>query len=99
MSRHHPPLMLPASPPTSSMTYNFHVPFGFVPLNTLSADPPDGAGAGAGNVSPAPTFVGLNVPDTSGPASGKLLAVASVSVSVTLLAAMLPPTSDMMIAF
>lgn len=99
MLRHHPPLMLPASPPESSVTYNFHVPFGSVPLNTLRSDPPEGAGAGDGNVSPKPLFVGLKVPDTSGPLSGKLLAVASSRVSVMFVAAVLPPTSDIMIAF
>ena len=70
-----------------------------MPVNALRADPPDGVGAGAGNVSRALTLVGLNVPDTSGPASGRLVAAASSSVRVTPLAGELPPTSDMMIAF
>ena len=99
MLRHQPPAMLPPSPPVSSTTYKLHTPFGSVPLNTLKADPPAGAGAGDGNGSPAPMFVGLNVPDDSAPASGRLFAAASSSVKVTLLAGVLPPTSDMMMAF
>jgi hypothetical protein len=91
--------MLPASPPASSTMYKFHVPFGLIPLNALRAEPPDGAGAGGGNVSRALTLVGLNVPETSGPASGRLVAAASSSVRVTPLAGLLPPTSDMIIAF
>jgi hypothetical protein len=99
MSRHHPPARLPASPPESSTIYKLHVPFGFVPLNALNADPPDGTGAGEGKVSTPGPFVGLNVPDTSGPASGRLVAAASSSVNVTLTASGLPPTSDIIIAF
>jgi hypothetical protein len=91
--------MLPASPPASSTTYRLHVPFGLIPLNTLSADPPDGAGAGAGNVSSALMLVGLNVPDTRGPASGRLVAAASSNVKVTPATGVVPPTSDMIIAF
>jgi len=91
--------MLPASPPESSTIYKLHVPFGLLPLNTLNADPPEGAGAGAGNVSPPSPFVGLKVPDTSGPASGKLVAAASANVNETLVAVAVPPTSDIMIAF
>jgi hypothetical protein len=79
--------------------YKLHVPFGSLPLKTLNADPPEGAGAGAGNVSPPSPFVGLNVPDTNGPASGRLVAAASSSVNVTLVAVGVPPTSLIMIAF
>src|ERR1700752_3033996 len=99
MLRHHPPLMLPVSPPVSSDTYNLHTPFAFVPLNTLSADPPDGVGAGAGNPSPPSKFVGLNVPETNGPLSDRLVAAASSNVKVMPLAALSPPASDMMMAF
>jgi hypothetical protein len=91
--------MLPASPPESSVIYNLHKPFGSVPLNTLSAEPPEGTGAGAGNPSPPPILVGLKVPDASGPMSGRLFAAASSSVNVMLLAAVLPPTSDIIMAF
>ena len=96
---HHPPARLPPSPVVSSVTYRLHTPLGSIPLNTLNALPPDGAGAGAGNTSAPPAFVGLNVPLTSGPESGRLLAAASSSVNVTPLTAVEPPTSDMMIAF
>ena len=99
MFRHHPLAMLPPKPPVSSLIYRLHVPVESVPLNTLNALPPDGAGAGAGNVSAPPAFVGLNVPLTSGPESGRLLAAASSNVKVTPLAAEKPPTSDMMMAF
>jgi hypothetical protein len=100
MFKHQPPAMLPPSPLVSSFTYNFHTPFGFVPLNTLNTLPPDGAGAGAGNIStPSLTSVGLNVPLTSGPALGRLVAAASSKVSVIPLTAVAPPTSDMMMAF
>jgi len=99
MFRHQPPDIVPASPAVSSLTYSFHTPFAIVPLNALSALPPDGTGAGAVNTSPAPLLVGLNVPDTSGPASGRLAAAASSKVNVTLLAGVAPPTSDRMMAF
>src|SRR6185436_3060359 len=98
MSRHQPPLMLPPSSPVSSVTYSDQTPFGLVPLNTLSADPPEGGGPGE-KVSTPSKFVGLNVPETSVPLSGKLLPAASSNVKVTLLTAMPLPTSDMMIAF
>ena len=100
MLRHQPPEMLPPSVAVSSLTYRLHTPFGSVPLKTLSALPPDGAGAGAGNTSaPTPLSVGLNVPDTSGPASGRFVAAPSFSINVTLVAGVEPPTSDMMMAF
>jgi len=68
-------------------------------LKTESAVPPPGVGAGAGNGSPAPMFVGWKVPLTSGPASGSGEAAASSSTRFTLTAPMLPPTSDITIAF
>ena len=100
MLRHQPPAMIPPSPAVSSITYRLHTPFGFVPLNTFNADPPDGTGAGGGNTSVPPSrFVGLNVPDTSGPIAGRFVAAASSSVNVTPLTDITPPTSDMMMAF
>jgi len=70
-------------------------------LKTESAEPPDGAGAGEGNVSGpvASKLVGLYVPVKSCPESGSDDAAASSSVSVTLVAHSNPPQSDMMIAF
>ena len=66
MVRHQPPLMLPLSPVASSLTHRLHVPLGEAPLNALAnVDVPAGAasdgeaGAGEGNVSPAPLSVGL----------------------------------------
>jgi hypothetical protein len=59
---------------------------------------PLGAGAGSGKESPAPEFVGRNVPPTSGPASGIDAVDWSSSVKVTPLASVVPPTSDMTIA-
>lgn len=50
-------------------------------------------------MSTGPAFVGLNVPETSGPASGRLVAAASSRVKVTLLVGDDPPTSERMIAF
>jgi len=47
-------VMLPMSPPRSSTRYSFQVPFGDIPSKVDSATFPDGAGAGAGNGSPAP---------------------------------------------
>src|SRR5262245_979288 len=97
-SRHHP-LMLPPSGLNWSSTHRFHVPFGLLPVKTESADPPSGTGAGAGQTSPVPTLVGLNVPETSGPASGMDDAAESASTRFTPVTAVPPPTSDMMIAF
>src|SRR6185503_20973464 len=85
-------VMLPAWPFASSTTKRLHVPLGFVSLKTDNTDPPEGACVG--NVSPAPTFVGLNVPVVSGPASDILAAALSSRFIVKLLTAMLPPTSD-----
>jgi len=48
----HPPLIVPVSPAASSTTYSDHVPFGAVPTNVDNDEPPAGAGAGAGKVSP-----------------------------------------------
>src|SRR5438105_15869127 len=82
--------------------YRLHVLLacaGVKPLKTDRAEPPAGAGAGAANVSPAPTFVGLNVPLASGPASGRDEAAASSSVKFWLVVTVDPPTSDQMIAF
>jgi hypothetical protein len=67
-------------------------------LNTLNADPPDGGGPGE-NVSTPSKFVGLNVPETRGPLSNRLLGAASSNVKVIPLTGIEPPTSDMMIAF
>jgi hypothetical protein len=75
-----------------------HVPFGFVPLKTERTEPPEGAGAGAGHVSPAKVLVGLNVPVVKS-ADGRLLAAASSRVSVMPVTSSPPPTSDMMMAF
>ena len=69
-----------------------------MPLKTESTEPPAGAGAGAGNVSPVPRLVGLNVPVTNA-AVVMLLAAASSSVRVTFTASVPLPTSDMMMAF
>ena len=63
----HPPAKLPKSPDASSTTYSDHVPFGDVPRNVVSAEPPAGNGAGAGNVSTVSMLVGMYVePSTSG---------------------------------
>ena len=91
--------VLPESPPRSSTTYRLQVPFGFVPLKTESALPPLGVGAGAGKRSPSPTFVGWKLPLTRGPESGSGEPAASFSPIVRCIAPMLPPTSDITIAF
>src|ERR1044072_1156907 len=83
MFRHHPPARLPPKHPVSYLIYRLHVPFEAVTLHTLKSLPPNGSGAGAGNVSAPPAFVGLNVPLTSGPESGRLAAAASSSINVT----------------
>lgn len=70
---------------------------GSVLVKTDNADPPEGACVG--KVSPAPMFVGLNVPDVSGPGSGKFDPAASFSVIVRFVTPIEPPTSDIMIAF
>lgn len=98
--KHQPPPILPRSPLESSFTYRLQVPFGGVPVKTLNAEAPDGAGAGAGNISaPSTTSVGLNVPLASGPPSDRLLAAASSRVMVNPLTALPPPTSERMMAF
>ena len=68
-------------------------------MNTDNAEPPDGAGAGAGNASLARSkFVGLNVPLTICVSSGNDPgASSSSSVKVTFVIGWLPPTSDIMI--
>ena len=63
-----------------------------------SGEPPKGAGAGAGHVSPVPMLVGLYVPEVKS-AVGILLAAASSSVRVIFTTSSPPPTSDMMMAF
>jgi hypothetical protein len=76
------------------------VPFGLVPLNTDRAEPPDGAGAGAGKASlDASKFVGLKVPLEICVASGRDDAASSSSVRFTPEMLTLPPTSDRIIAF
>jgi len=69
------------------------------PLKTERALPPLGVGAGAGKRSPAPKFVGWKMPRTSGPESGSGEPAASFSPIVRCIASMLPPTSDITIAF
>ena len=64
-----------------------------------SIEPPNGAGAGAAKVSPVPMFVGLKVPFTNGPTSGRLVPAASSSVNVTFVVTIEPPTSDKIMAF
>lgn len=99
MVNSHPPAMLPWSDPLSSTTYSAQVPFGFVPLKTERAEPPEAAGAGAGQVSPAsPRLVGLNVPVVNWLVV-MFEAAASSSVRVIPVTSPPPPTSDMMIAF
>jgi hypothetical protein len=75
---------------------------GLVPLKTDRAEPPEGAGAGAGHVSgsgAAPTrLVGLNVPVTN-VAVLMLVAAASSSVRFTPETELPLPTSDIMMAF
>ena len=70
-----------------------------MPLNTDRADPPDGTGAGAAKVSAGAWFVGWNVPDVSAPRSDSGDAAASSNTSVTLVMSVLPPASDIMMAF
>ena len=95
----HPPVRLPVSPPASSTINSDHVPFGFVPLKTLRAELVEAAGAGAGNVSvPSLTLFGLNVPATSGPASGRRVAAKSSSVKVRFVTSPEPPASDIITA-
>ena len=68
------------------------------PLKTESGEPPAGAGAGAGQVSPTPALVGRNVPLVSS-AAGMAEAAASSSVRVMFVTSSPQPTSDMMMAF
>jgi hypothetical protein len=46
-----PPTIWPRPVIVSSTRYRLHVPLGLVPLKIDSAEPPKGAGAGAGHVS------------------------------------------------
>ena len=48
-----PPPMEPTSPLVSSTAYSCQTPLGLLPLNTERAVADDGAGAGAGKVSPS----------------------------------------------
>ena len=89
-----PPEILPASPPVSSTTKSRQLPFGAVPLKTESVEPYGAAGAGAANVSPAPMFVGRNVPDVITVLSGRFDAAASLNVIETLLMPLPPPLSE-----
>ena len=93
-----PPVNSPQSPLRSSTTYRFQVPFAFVPLKTDRGTLPLGAGAGAGNVSAPPWFVGLNDPVVNTVLSGNSAAAWSSIVSVTPLTSVVPPASDMTIA-
>ncbi len=99
ISTHQPPLMLPLSPAASSTTYRLQVPLGSVPLKTASWVAAEGAGAGAGKVSPVPKFVGLYVPEVISVESGSVEAAASSNTRSTFTMALLPPASDMMIRF
>ena len=74
------------------------MPLPLTPLKIESAEPPAGAGAGAGKVSPVPELVGWNVPLVSN-AAGIGLAAASSRVRVIPETSSPPPTSDMMMAF
>jgi hypothetical protein len=79
-----PPAIDPTSLEMVSSTNSCQVPFGSVPLKTLSMLPNGGGGAGAGNVGdkrPGSLIVGLNVPETS--RLGTVLAAASSKVNVT----------------
>ena len=94
----HQPVKPPPSGESSSFTQRFQVPFGFDPLKTERAEPPPGAGAGAGNA-PFPRVVGLYVPETRGPVAGSEVAAASLNRKFTPVTAVLPPTRDMISAF
>src|SRR5262245_32496206 len=90
MSRDQPPAKLPVSELASSITYRLQVPLGLVPLKTERNDP------AALSAPSLPTkFVGLNVPETIPPESGKPEAAASSKVKLTPTASSEPPTSDM----
>ena len=69
-----------------------------MPLKIERLDTPLGTGAGAGNVSIEPLFVGRKVPETSGPDSGSAVAAASSRTRSTSTASAVPPTSDMTVA-
>src|SRR5262245_3756231 len=63
MLMHQPPPMVPASTDSSSTLKRRQEPLGLMPVNTERADPPEGAGAGAGQASvpvPGLTLVGRN---------------------------------------
>ena len=67
-------------------------------LKIESAEPPKGAGAGAGQVSPVPMLVGCHVPPVRS-AAGMGLAAASSSTRFMFVTSSPPPTSDMMMKF
>ena len=98
----HPPEIAPVSPPRSSTKNRLQFPFAFnapyVP-NKVATPAVGGfwnvVGAGAGNVSVAPEFVGLNVPDVKDPVVVVIGVELSCNVNVTLLSpGAPPPTSD-----
>src|SRR5215212_282442 len=95
----HPPDMLPLRGLLSSNTYRLQVPFGLAPSNTESSEPYGPAGAGEGNVSPLPMFVGLKSPVTSCVLSASELAASSSNTKLMPLMPLVPPTSDKRIIF
>jgi hypothetical protein len=90
----HPSASVPMSPDVSSTTKSCQLPFGAVPLKTERVEPYGPTGAGAANVSPAPMFVGRNVPDIIVVESGRFVAAASSNVIATLTMSRLPPVSE-----
>jgi len=64
-----PPETLPPSGLVSSITNRFQTPFGFEPLKTENDASPGAAGAGVGKAKSKVErrFVGLKVPEVSGP--------------------------------
>src|ERR1051325_5285222 len=85
--------MLPSSSTASSTTNSDHAPFGFDPLNVARVESNGVGGAGEGNKSPIRKFVGLFVPETICPESGRLVAAASSNLSVTFVITLPPPQS------
>ena len=63
----------PMSPPASSTRYRLHVPFADIPSNVDRSTFPDGAGAGAGKMSPAIQFAGMLTPVSSMEGSARLI--------------------------
>ena len=89
----------PMSPPASSTRYRLHVPFADIPSNVDRSTFPDGAGAGAGKMSPAIQFAGRYEPDVIWAASGSCVAASSSSVMSTPETSSPPPASDIGITF